>query len=157
MVEMGVPAWGFSPGMVLPVNENDPTGGDVTNKPCAFRDVLFRDNEAGSLGLGGVSARDFSLAEAIPVNENVPRGDDVLALLVVREISTRELTPEGALPVNENVPWGDDVFPLLVVGALGFSPGANENDPVRGEVSMGVKVSGLASAGRAPRYFIYFS
>ena len=76
---------------------------------------------------------------------------------MIRGVSTRELSPEGALPVNENDPRGDDVFPLLVVGALGFSPGVNENDPVRGEVSMGVKVSVLASAGRAPRFFIYFS
>ena len=95
-------------------------------------------------------AREFSPAEALPVNENVPRGDDVFTLLVVPELSARELSPEGALPVNENVPRGDDVFTLLVVGALGFSPGANENDPVRGEVSMGVKFSVLASAGGAP-------
>ena len=76
---------------------------------------------------------------------------------MIRGVSTRELSPEGALPVNENDPRGDDVFPLLVVGALGFSPRANENDPVRGEVSMGVRVSGLASAGGAPRFFVYFS
>ena len=76
---------------------------------------------------------------------------------MIRGVSTRELSPEGALPVNENDPRGDDVFPLLVVGALGFSPGANENDPVRGEVSMGVKFSVLASAGGAPRVVVYFS
>ena len=143
--------------MVLPVNENDPAGGDVKNNPCSFRGVVFRGHVACSLGLRVVSARDFSLAEAIPVNENDPRGDDVWALWVVRWISTREFTPEGALPVNENDPRGGDVFTVLVVGALGFSPGANENDPVRGEVSMGVRVSGLASARGSPRFFMYFS
>ena len=76
---------------------------------------------------------------------------------MVRGVSTRELSPEGALPDNENDPREDDVFPLLVVGALGLSPGANENDPVRGEVSMGVKVSVLASAGGAPRVVVYFA
>ena len=80
MVEVGVSAREFSPEMVLPVNENDPAGGDVKNKPCTFRGVIFRGHVACSLGLGVVSARNFSLAEAIPINENVPRGDDVFTL-----------------------------------------------------------------------------
>ena len=119
MVEVGVSAREFSPEMVLPVNENDPTGGDVTNKPCAFRNVIFRADEAGSLGLGGVSARDFSLAEAIPVNENVPRGDDVFTLLVVGAL---EFSPEGALRVNENDPRGDKDSIEVEVSAWEFSP-----------------------------------
>ena len=73
-MEVGVSAREFSPEMVLPVNENDPAGGDVKKGPCSFR------GRACSLELRVISARDFTLAEAVPVNENDPRGGDVWAL-----------------------------------------------------------------------------
>ena len=63
---------------MVALKENDPTGGDVSE---ILHRNLYRDNdEAGSMGLGGVSARDFSPEGALPINENVPRGDDVFPL-----------------------------------------------------------------------------
>ena len=94
-----------------------PRGGDVILN--TFRNVLFRNDEAGSMGLGGVSARELSPEGALPVNENVPRGDDVFTLLVVGAL---EFTPEGALRVNENDPRGDEDFIEVKVSAWEFSP-----------------------------------
>ena len=111
VVEVGVSAREFSPEMALPVNENDPTGGDVT--AILFCNVIFRksNDEAGSMGLGGVSARESSPEGALPVNENVSYGGQ--GLHGARGIGAGVFAG-GALPVNENVPQGDDVWNFLV-------------------------------------------
>ena len=96
MVEVGVSARDFSLEMALPINENEPMGGDVS--AILYRNVLFREgnDEAGSMGLGGVSAREFSPEGALPVNENDPSGGEVS---IEVEVSVRGFSPEGALPV----------------------------------------------------------